>query len=382
MTTRRRFIQASAAAGLSAALGPRDALGREAPGWTPEAPGILQRRTGPVAVGSGNAIPAADEALGRLAAGDELVDAVVAGVGLVERDPTDASVGYGGLPNADGVVQLDASVMCGPSRDAGAVGALEGIMTPAAVALRVMRHTRHIFLVGEGAQRFARAMGFETQNLLTDEARERWLQWRHGLSATDDLLPFEGPIPPPDRNPPLPRQPDGAGASPDADDMARLDSWDGVRPAGTIHLSLNDGNGNVAGVTTTSGLAYKVPGRVGDSPILGAGLYVDNDVGACGSTGRGESVIMTCGSHTVVELMRGGMSPTDAALEALRRIVRFTVQPHLLNDEGRPAFNVNYYAVNRAGVTGGAAIWSGARHVMSADGETGFRDSAYLFERA
>jgi N4-(beta-N-acetylglucosaminyl)-L-asparaginase len=366
VTTRRRFLKASAAAGVGAALGTR---GTEA--WIPEAPAVVRRRVGPVAVASGNGRPAVAETMRALAEGRELVDAVVAGVSLVERDPSDMSVGYGGLPNYEGVVQLDASVMCGRTRDAGAVGALEGIMTPSEVALRVMRHTRHIFLVGEGAQRFARSMGFETRDLLTDEARERWLEWRHSLSAGDDFLPFEQVPPRPDRRPPLP----------DADELGMLDSFDGVRPWGTINCCATDGNGNLAGVTTTSGLAFKLPGRVGDSPIVGAGLYVDNDVGACGSTGRGESVIITCGSHTVVELMRGGMSPTDAALEALRRIVRFTVQDHLLNEQGQPSFNVNYYVVNRAGELGGAAIWSGARHVVNVDGETEVRDSAYLFER-
>ena len=141
-------------------------------------------------------------------------------------------------------------------------------------------------------------------------------------------------------------------------------------------------DGDLSGVTTTSGLAWKVPGRVGDSPIVGAGLYVDNDVGACGSTGRGEAVIKTCGSHTVVEMMRSGMSPADACLEALRRIVAFTVEERLLREDGRPNFNVNYYAVNKNGDYGGAAIFAGARFaVCVGDQEARLEDSAYLFER-
>ena len=160
-----------------------------------------------------------------------------------------------------------------------------------------------------------------------------------------------------------------------------LDSHDGYRPQGTINCDIVDANGDLSSVTTTSGLAYKIPGRVGDSPIIGAGQYCDNDVGAAGSTGRGEAVIKTCGSHTVVEMMRGGMHPTDACLEALRRIVHVTVEDRLRDDEGRPNFNVNYYAVNKNGEYGGAAIWSGARFAVADDNGARREDSSYLFER-
>jgi len=310
-----------------------------------------------------------ERALDGLERGEEVVEAVVRGVMIVEADPGDRSVGYGGLPNREGVVQLDASVMHGPTRGAGAVGALEGIKHPSLVALDVMRYTDHIFLVGEGAQRFALSMGFEIEDLLTEESRLSWVRWRAGLSDRDDYL-----------------SPPESGER--VDDFRRWDrpeelddSWDGIRPQGTIHCSAVDGNGNSGGVTTTSGLAWKLPGRVGDSPLIGAGLYVDNDVGAAGSTGRGEAVIKTCGSHTVVEEMRRGASPTDACLEALRRIVRWTVEPRLLGDDGRPNFNVNFYALNRAGEVGGASIWSGARFAANVDGDAGHRDSAYLFDR-
>ncbi len=161
-----------------------------------------------------------------------------------------------------------------------------------------------------------------------------------------------------------------------------LDSHDGWRPQGTINCDIVDRNGDLSSVTTTSGLAWKIPGRVGDSPIIGAGQYCDNDVGAAGSTGRGEAVIKTCGSYTVVEMMRRGMSPTDACLEALRRIVHVTVESRLLGEDGRPSFNVNYYAVNKNGDYGGAAIYAGARFAVSVDGDTRHEDSAYLFERA
>ena len=369
MPNRRDFLRASTLAGVGAALGTvPGAAGASGPAGA-LAPAIHTRRTVPAAVASANGLRSVTRALEGLERGEEVVEAVVRGVMIVEADPRDRSVGYGGLPNRDGVVQLDASVMHGPTRGAGAVGALEGIKHPSLVALDVMRYTDHVFLVGEGAQEFARSMGFEIENLLTESSRLTWLRWRHNLSDRDDYLPLE-----------LSGEKVDDFRRWDGED-ARDDSRDGVRPQGTIHCSAVDADGNSGGVTTTSGLAWKLPGRVGDSPLIGAGLYLDNDVGAAGSTGRGEAVIKTCGSHTVVEEMRRGASPTDACLEALRRVVRWTVEPRLLRDDGRPSFNVNFYAVNRAGEVGGAAIWSGGRFAANVDGDARIRDSAYLFER-
>jgi N4-(beta-N-acetylglucosaminyl)-L-asparaginase len=134
-------------------------------------------------------------------------------------------------------------------------------------------------------------------------------------------------------------------------------------------------------VTTTSGLFYKLAGRVGDSPLVGAGLYTDNDVGSAGATGRGEAVIKTCGSHVVVEAMRAGASPTDACIEACRRIVRWTVEPRLLDERGRPDFNVEFYAVNRRGEHGAAAIWSGGRYAVNEAGTASQRDVAWVLQR-
>ncbi len=361
MSTRRDFIKTTAGVGTMAAVGPRALLG---------APAVHRRRVTPVSVASSNGIESVARACEIIAGGGDTLEAVVSGVNLVEVDPNDTSVGYGGLPNLDGMVQLDSSVMHGPTRGAGAVAALEGIKTPSRVAMAVMQYTDHVLLVGEGAQRFALSMGFEVENLLTERARRRWIEWRARMSDTDDYL-----------------TPEESGeriegfTDPDGYGDGLLDSHDGVRPQGTINCNAVDPAGNISGVTTTSGLAWKIPGRVGDSPIVGAGLYVDNDVGACGSTGRGEAVIKTCGSHTVVELMRTGMSPTDACLEALRRVVTFTVEPRLRNERGQPNFNVNYYAVNKSGQWGGAAIWSGARFAVCVDGESRREDSAYLFER-
>jgi N4-(beta-N-acetylglucosaminyl)-L-asparaginase len=364
MSSRREFLKVSAGAGLGAALTSVPA------GEVLGAPALHLQEVTPVTISSGNGLNAVTRAMELLHSGTDTLEAVVSGVNLVEEDPSDMSVGYGGLPNFEGVVQLDSSVMHGPSRGAGAVAALEGIKRPSRVAMDIMRYTDHVLLVGEGAQRFAVSMGHPVENLLTDEARRRWIEWRARLSESDTYLEpgqFPGPAEPfkeeEDYGDPL------------------LDSHDGVRPLGTINCNAVNRNGDISGVTTTSGWAYKIPGRVGDSPIVGAGLYVDNDVGACGSVGLGEAVIKTCGSFTVVELMRNGMAPMDACLEALRRIVRFTKAPHQLDDQGRPSFNVNYYAVNKRGEFGGAAIWAGGRYSVSVDGQSRLEDSGYLFER-
>ncbi len=265
--------------------------------------------------------PVAEAAWEILSAGGSSLDAVVAGARVVELDPEDESVGYGGLPNEDGVVQLDASVMSGKLKKCGAVGALERIATPAAVAKLVLERTDHVMLVGEGALRFARAHGFEEQNLLTEKSRLRWLQWKENLSPTDDWLP-------------------------PADGVYRDRQG---RPTGTINVLAVDAHGDVAGCTTTSGLAFKIPGRLGDSPIVGAGLYADFEAGAAGAVGRGEEVIKTCGSFMVVEAMRRGTAPEEACLEALRRIVHWT--------QDRPDFQVQYVALRRDGAVGCAALW-------------------------
>ena len=370
MTSRRDFLR-TAGAGLGAAT-----LGT-LPSRLDGAPAIHARpAAGPVVIASANGLAAVRHAMETLQAGGDTLEAVVEGVNIVELDPDDMTVGYGGLPNDEGTVQLDSSVMHGPSRGAGAVAALEGVKTPSRVAVAVMRYTDHVLLVGEGAARFARQMGFEIHDtLLTPEARERWLRWKAEMSEGDDwLMPGETGLGESDFLRTL--VPGGRTER----EIGMLDSADGVRPWGTINCCAVDGNGDLSGVTTTSGLAWKIPGRVGDSPIVGAGLYVDNDVGAAGSTGRGEAVIKTCGSHTVVEAMRQGMAPTDACLEALRRIVRWTeAQPRLRREDGRPDFNVNYYAVNRRGEFGAAALYGGRFAVATTSG-AGLRDSAALFE--
>jgi N4-(beta-N-acetylglucosaminyl)-L-asparaginase len=302
---------------------------------TAAAPAVHTKPAHPVVVASANGYPACTQrAMEQLLAGRPVVDAVVAGVNLVEDDPKDHSVGYGGLPNERGVVELDASVMDGKTGLAGAVAALRNIKNPSRVALAVMRYTDHALLVGEGALEFARAHGFREENLLTEEAREIWLYWRSTLSDTDDWI-----------------------EKPDAEVPPNVREMFGI--TGTINCDAVDRDGNLGGVTTTSGLAFKLPGRVGDSPLIGAGLFVDNDVGAAGSTGRGEANIVTAGSHTVVEAMRQGKHPKDACLVACERIVAATRIDRLRRADGRPDFNVKFYAVDRSGRYGGAAIYAG-----------------------
>jgi N4-(beta-N-acetylglucosaminyl)-L-asparaginase len=311
-----------------------------------------RRPRAPVAVASANGRRAVEIAVRKMLEGVPPVDAAVFGIEPVENDPNDTSVGYGGLPNEDGVVELDACVMDGPSGLAGAVAALQRIKNPSQVALKVMRHTDHVLLVGEGALRFARAHGFQEENLLTERARRAWLQWKAALSPTDDWV--------------------------DPAENGRFGKeW--LRPTGTIHVGCVNENGDVGGCTSTSGLAFKIPGRVGDSPLIGCGNYVDNDIGVAGSTGRGEAVILSNGAARIVRYMATGRSPTDACLDACRDVVRMTRVPRLLRADGRPDFQVDFYAIDKAGVTGGAALYP-SRHARMTENGPEIVDSAALFE--
>ncbi len=300
----------------------------------------------PVAVSSENGMAAVARAFELLQAGCDPVEAAVAGVNIVENDPNDHSVGYGGLPNEDGVVELDACVMHGPRHKAGAVAALQRIKNPSSVARLVMERTDHVLLVGEGALRFARAHGFPEEELLTDKAREIWLRWRETRSDQDDWL------------------------APEADVHAARMA--GVPPRkdrhGTITCLALTAAGDLGGSTTTSGLAFKIPGRVGDSPILGAGLYVDNEVGACGSTGRGEANLINCSSFLVVELMRGGAAPEDACRQVLQRVAART-EPRLRDERGQPNYGLKLYALRKDGVFGGASLRGTGRMAVQDGGQ-------------
>lgn len=334
--SRRTFLGASGVAAAAAAM---PAL----------PPAIIRPGAGhPAAVSSSNGLRAVNRAMELVLRGSDTLDAAVEGVKIQELDPADNSVGYGGLPNEEGIVQLDASCMHGPTRRAGAVAALEGIKTPSEVARLVLKYTDHIMLVGEGAKRFALSYGFKEEDLLTPESRQLWLTWRANRGPDDDWLNV-----------------------PEDEQMV-------VRPTGTINLNVANAKGEISSVTTTSGLAWKIPGRTGDSPIIGAGQYTDNDVGAAGSTGRGEANIMACGGFLTVEGMRRGLKPTDACLETLKRVVRLT-PPRLLKD-GRPTFNLSFYAVNKLGDFGAASLYPSkfAAH----DGKDGaLRDTAHLYQR-
>jgi N4-(beta-N-acetylglucosaminyl)-L-asparaginase len=354
----------------------------------------------PISVSSANGVAAVTKAVQEMRGGADTLDAVIAGVNIVELDPKDNSVGYGGLPNERGDVELDSSVMHGPTRRAGAVASLRGVRTPSKVAKVVLEHTDHILIVGQGAREFATAHGFENVELLTEESRVAWLRWKETLSNTDKW----GPSP----YTPAPASPAGqrkisqertrpsftladayAGGNVRLRDdlLAWADEVARRPPTGTINCLALDAAFDISGVTTTSGLAWKIPGRVGDSPLIGCGLYVDNEVGAAGSTGRGEEVIYINGARTVVEYMKNGKSPEQACLDALKLIVaRYGNDLEKLKD-----IEVNFYALNKRGEYAGAAIWSHGvtsrgerrRRQFAADEGQGGRllDSAYLFER-
>jgi N4-(beta-N-acetylglucosaminyl)-L-asparaginase len=312
-----------------------------------------------IAVASGNGLRATEKAMSLIKEGADALDAVVAGVNIIEDDPNDMSVGYGGLPNEDGIVELDASVMHGPSHRCGAVAALRNIKNPSKVAKVIMERTDHVLLVGEGALRFAKMHGFKEENLLTDKAREVWVKWKENLSNQDDYLP--------------PHTIDEKNIGGDLKDVPFT--------YGTINCLAKDMNGNLSGVTTTSGLSFKIPGRVGDSPIIGAGLYVDNEIGAAGSTGRGEANLVNCSSVMIVEFMRQGKSPEEACLMACKRINDHIRERRLLTENNLPNFNVSFYAINKRGEYGGAAIWNGIKFALN-DGENNQQiESAYLFKR-
>jgi N4-(beta-N-acetylglucosaminyl)-L-asparaginase len=341
--SRRDFVRAGALAGVAAGLaGERvDA----------QASAIKINSARPVVIASGNGNrfknggerTCIEEAFRLLVAGSDPLDAVIAGVNIVERDPEDTSVGYGGLPNADGIVQLDSCCMHGPKKQAGGVAALEGVRTPSLVAKAVMEQTDHHLLVGAGAQAFARSMGFEIEaDLNTPRSRQLWLDWKRRVDPSHYLDPRK-------------RATAGyeAGLEMVAEGLIDRDHY-----FGTINCNALSPRGELAGVTTTSGLAWKIPGRVGDSPILGAGLYVDGDVGAAGSTGRGEANLYNLCSFLIVESMRRGMSPKDAGMEALRRIKSATVERRLLNSRGEPNFNVSFYVVNARGEHAAVALYS------------------------
>jgi len=329
--TRRDLIK-------SAAILP--AAARFAAAATPK-PGAGPR---PLAISSANGLKAVEKAYAVLAGGGDPVEAVLAGVNIVEDDPDDVTVGYGGIPNEEGVVELDSSVMDGRSMKAGSVAAIHNIKNPSRVARVVMDQTNRCMIVGEGALKFAKAHGFPETDLLTERSRKIWLYWKENSASNDDWLP-------------------SAAESKDPDILWYIDKYgdEDFRPQGTINCDCVTADGDLAGVTTTSGLFFKIPGRVGDSPIIGAGLYVDNEVGAAGSTGWGEGNIRVVGAHTILEMMRQGKSPQEACLETLERVVHLAKEAKR-DEKNRPKFQLHYYALAKDGRYGSAAIWSGEKN--------------------
>ncbi|MFG0257092.1 MAG: N(4)-(beta-N-acetylglucosaminyl)-L-asparaginase [Phycisphaerales bacterium JB043] len=335
-----------------------------------------------VVIASSNGLETVAHARERIESGADPLDAIVEGVAIVENDPDDSSVGYGGLPDEDGNVTLDSCVMHGPMHRSGAVAAIQNIKNPAKVAQEVARRTDHCLLVGQGAKRFALELGFKEENLLTDRSRKAWLRWRARLNASDDRLDrdqFDLPT----VGEPISRVPRDLDELPEAIASGEKGDivWrDGIpHTTGTIHCSALTRAGDLAGCTTTSGLSWKIPGRVGDSPIIGAGCYTDNAWGSAGATGRGEAVIQICGAHTIVTLMGQGTHPKDACVEALRMIAERTHAPRLLDENRRPNFNVIFYAVDKRGRYGAAAMREGRNFAIADKRGARREDCAFLY---
>jgi len=391
--SRRKFFLTSlagtAAAGTTNLLGARPAVD---PGIVRDSRPVQGAGKGqrPVMISSANGVHALAKGMEILKSGGDTLEAAVAAVTVVEDDPNDDSVGYGGLPDEEGDVELDASVMHGPTRRAGSVAGVRRIKNVARLAKTVMERTNHVMIAGDGARRFAVAQGFEEMNLLTEHSRKIWLAWKASSSfnwrpGTDspewngkaagrtglDSDEFRGQL--------------AEICGNDELLMARAREVILDPPTGTINCLAVNQKGEISGTTTTSGLAWKIPGRIGDSPIIGAGLYVDGDVGGAGSTGKGEENIKISGGHTIVEMMRKGMSPTDACLEALHRVAR-----NYNNDKKKlGTFHIYFYALNKDGVHGSASLWRNgyepnkrAKYAVHDGTEGRLEDCAAYFDEA
>ncbi len=345
--SRRDFLATGATTAAALAVG---AQGAQALPLSSGSGPRVGAATRPLVISSTNGIRGVKLAYDKIVGGEDTLDAIIAGVNTVELDPNDQSVGLGGFPNEEGVVQLDASVMHGPTRRAGAVGAIEEIATPSLVAKAVMDYTDHIMLVGRDATRFAVNMGFKTQNLLTEKTRQDWLRWKARLNPDDAWLDH------------------------DEDIQIKFTT-------GTINMNALNAKGDVSSCTTTSGMAWKVPGRVGDSPIIGAGQYCDNTVGAAGSTGRGEANIKVCGAFLAVEFMRAGMSPEQALLKVIERVIAMT-ESRLLDSNGRPYFDLNFYALTKDGRYAGASCYEGSDFAVCDEKGARVEPTIFLYKKS
>ena len=357
-------------------------------------PAVHTRRARPLCIAdvssirftNGGSESAITRAFRGISSGEDVLDAIVAGVNIPELDPEERGIGYGGLPNADGIVQLDSCLMHGPKKWAGGVAGIEGVKTPSLIAKAVAELTDHHLIVGQGAQDFARALGFEIhEDLNTEASRALWLEWRRRVDPSHWLDPEDRV-----RRGRFPEQ-NGDQANPNASYDTRLQDFysasldaglsmvdDNLIPEhsfwGTTSLEGLSADGDICGVTTTSGLSWKIPGRAGDSPILGAGQYVDNEVGACGSTGRGEANLYNCASFLIVELMRQGMSPKDAGMAALARVRDNTIESRLLNTRDLPNFDLRFFILNKQGDYAGVAMYGSSESMFAVCDENGARE--------
>jgi len=384
--SRRDFIATTAIGSASLAL---DLHGQNKPDVSIAPLGNPPKK--PIIICAANGYNYLDRGYALLTSGGDTLDAVMQVITGPEDDPNDDSVGLGGLPNEDGVVELDACCMHGPTRMAGAVAAVREIKNVSLLSKAVMEHTGHVMLVGEGAQRFGFAMGFPRESLVTDRSRKVWLLWKEtmsnkdwwgpGLASPNYKLPDENPNHSELREERLQQMEELAGKL-GIEPEFRAAAVQRVLhpPRGTIHCSSINEKGEMSGATTTSGLAWKLAGRAGDSPIIGAGCYCDQDVGSAGATGNGEENIKVCGAHTIIENMRRGMSPQEAGMDALKRIVR-----NFNGDMRKMQYvDMSYYILRKDGAYAGVCMWSGPpdhlRRFAIHDGTKRYETAVALFQ--
>ena len=368
---RRAFLKNTVAAGLTA---PLIASTASANPWAAARPVVISSSNNHMGADGkplNGGINCVNKAMEILKAGGDTLDAVLAGVEFVENDPNDDSVGYGGLPNEECEVELDSSVMHGPSKRAGAVANLKHIKNPSKVARVVLENTDHILIVGEGALKFAHQTGLQTGRFIDGKSRKLLVEMARRLNDKDNWGPSWHKTARTKKVAQVEAKPQEIAWNNYAEERLRN------RPTGTINCLAVDANGDISGVTTTSGLAWKIPGRVGDSPLIGCGLYVDNEIGAAGSTGTRRRMIYINGAHTVVEKMRHGMSPTDAAMDAIKRVCA----RYGNNLEELASISLNFYAVNKKGEYGGACIWKGGQFTVHDGTVRKLVDSVHLFEQ-